>query len=97
MPPDPLDVLPHDPAPVPAPVPPPLRTGPITCEFCECTLTPHGHALRLSDKAKKWRDHEDDAAKLRKQIEDLEAAKRQLTSELAALKAKSSGGLFGID
>jgi hypothetical protein len=83
---DPLGNLPpHDPPPSP---PPPAGTRPLTCEFCECRLTPMGHALELSPKAKKWRDHSDDLAKANEKIATLEETIRERDRTIASLQAK---------
>jgi len=59
-------------------------------------LTPHGHALELSDKAKRWRDHSDDIAKLNAKLEALEATNREQSRELSALKATTAKRAFSI-
>lgn len=52
----------------------------IVCEFCECTVSLRGRVLKRSEKAKAILDLDDDADKLRKEVErltaELEAAKR---------------------
>jgi hypothetical protein len=95
---DPREALPPENPPAPAivpPEPPPLRTGPITCEFCECSLTPHGHALKLSDKARKWRDHADDIDKLNAKINELETKVRTQQAEIAVLTPSEKHSFFG--
>jgi hypothetical protein len=87
---DPLGNLPPHPEPVIVAPPAPAGARPLTCEFCECRLTPHGHALELSPKAKKWRDHSDDVAKLEKRIADLEDQVREKDRQLAAKPVRKS-------
>lgn len=86
------DLLPSDPPLVipGANVPPPQR-GNVVCEFCECSLTPHGDALRLSDKAKEYRGQVDTIDKLRAQVAELgekvaqlERHNRELNADLDA-------------
>jgi hypothetical protein len=77
-------VPPTDLPPTPTPdAPPNDRRVPhnITCEFCECVLTPHGHALKISDSARAYRDQKDTIADLKARIADLEAAQVALTKE----------------
>jgi hypothetical protein len=92
---DPLGNLPpHDPAPRdPQPGTVTFESAgsrPLTCEFCECRLTPRGHALELSAKAKKWRDHSDDVAKLERRIAELEETVREKDRQIAAKPVKKS-------
>lgn len=77
-------VPPTDLPPTPPPdAPPPDRRVPhnITCEFCECVLTPHGHALKISDAARAYRDQKDTIANHKARIAELEAAQVALTKE----------------
>jgi hypothetical protein len=79
---DPADLIP------PADPPPgPRRPSPqlLTCEFCECRLTPTGDVLKLSDKAKAWRDTEGDREKLTKRLAELE---RQLEDAKTQLRVQ---------
>ena len=52
---------------------------PIVCEFCECQVSMRGRVLKRSDKAKAIIDLDDEADRLRKQVETL-------TAEIAELK-----------
>jgi len=57
----------------------------VVCEFCECQLSLRGRVLTRSDKAKAIIDLDDEADRLRKQVESL-------TAEVAALKAAPAPG-----
>lgn len=69
------------PTPNPAPSPSPASDKPITCQFCECLLTPRGHALELSDKARDYRDQKESIAQLRARIAELESLNTEVTRE----------------
>jgi len=57
----------------------------ITCEFCECGLTPAGELKgRLSGKARKLRDLEESNAALTEKLEAAQATIAQLKTELSA-------------
>lgn len=71
----------------PAPVP---RSKKITCEFCECSLTPSGEFVGLSEKAKSLRSLSDDLKKALSEAETLRAKITDLEKELEAAKAKAT-------
>ena len=73
------DPLSTDP-PVNNPNPPVARRG-CTCEYCGSTLAPSGEVLRMGDKAKEFRRHEDIVDAKDKEI-------TRLNAEIADLKAK---------
>lgn len=76
MPDDPLDT-----APAPAPAPAPAARRQCTCEYCGCQLAPSGEVIRMGDKAKEFRRHEDIVDAKDKEIS-------RLNAEIADLKAK---------
>jgi hypothetical protein len=92
--PDPTELLPGNGNPNPAP--PPTRHDRLTCEYCECVLTSRGEVLRMSDKAKTFRDHDDVLIKRDRRIAELEAAieehKRQIEKLTPAQRDK-----FGLE
>ena len=63
----------------------------VTCEFCECSLTTAGEVLRFSDKAKKYRHHDDELEKRDKRIAELESAVRDVNAKLAEHAAAAGG------
>lgn len=76
----PDDPLSTDPPAAP-PVNPPISRRGCVCEFCECTLAPSGEVLKVGDKAKLFRRHDEAIEKKDKEISRLE-------TEVADLKAK---------
>ena len=76
---NPTDILPPQNAPAPA-VP-----GRLRCEYCECQLTSHGEIIRFSEKAKGFRDHEDQIVKRDKRIAELEAECAEHKQKIAAM------------
>jgi hypothetical protein len=85
---DPADLLPPGDNDPPAPAPRP-RAG-LVCEYCECRLTPTGDVLKLSDKAKRWRDTEGAGDKLTARITALERENDDLKTKLRV--ATGDGG-----
>jgi hypothetical protein len=79
--PDPTEILPGN-GNVP---PPPARHERLTCEYCECTLTSKGEVLRMSDKAKTFRDHDDVLIKRDRRIAELETQVEEHKRQIAAL------------
>lgn len=87
-PPDPLDPLPPpDPDPIPARGIPRDPQPRATCEFCECTLTSDGEVLKLSEKAKAWRDRKEpkQLEASAEKIAELEKDNAKLRADIAAL------------
>jgi septal ring factor EnvC (AmiA/AmiB activator) len=66
------------------------RREPIVCEFCECTLTPAGDALKVSEKAKQLRDIDRTITKLKHRIADLETELATAQSEASDLRRELS-------
>lgn len=88
MPDDPIALLP---ATGDAVVPEPrVRESRSNCEFCECQLTARGEVLKLSDKAKRFRDHGDREEALTQKISALETELRTLRAEHAAIVKPAS-------
>ena len=78
-----------DPEPRP-PTPIDSRRRKLCCEFCDCELTSAtGEVLKMSDKAKAYRDLKEKHEKLQAQLADLEAQHTALKSEHTALKTKT--------
>lgn len=91
MPDDPLDTAP------PAAPPSPARRQ-CTCEFCGCYLAPSGEVLRMGDKAKEFRRHEDIVDAKDKEIARLGAEITDLKAKLApaaSSPARSASGRVG--
>lgn len=61
--------------------PPPSKRK-TTCEFCECSLTPAGDVLTVSDKAKRFRKHDETIEKHVARIAELETEVRELRTKL---------------
>ena len=80
---DPANLLPGGDPPAPAPRPSATPSA-ITCEFCGCTLTPRGDAMRISDRAKKLRDLEIDHDAAVKKLTTLDNKVKELESQLRA-------------
>jgi hypothetical protein len=80
-------LLPPDP-PEPAPTPAPRRRETITCEFCQCTLTPAGEYLQLSDHAKSLRDQGERIDALKAELADSQAAVADAARLLDEARAK---------
>jgi hypothetical protein len=90
---------PNHPPDVLAPVIP--SSSRITCEFCECSLTPTGGAFRLSDRARMLRDQEEEIRRLKDALAQAEGAgetmkrdadeARRLLAEATAAKPASRG------
>lgn len=83
----PDELPPTDPVPG---APEPARARRLTCDFCGCSLAPTGEVMRMSDDAKKYRDHGDTLAKRDVRISDLETEVRALKAELAAATPKKA-------
>lgn len=72
----------------PAPDPPPAPRAPkLRCEFCQCELTPTGDCLRMSDRAREYRDQTDTIDKQKATIAEKDAEIGRLTTDLAAARA----------
>jgi len=92
---DPLNALPNPEPARPRVEPIPITREELHCEFCECTLTPRGHAMELSAKARKFRDGAETIGKLEAQIARLESELTATRSQLAeAQGTKRSRGIF---
>ena len=91
MPIDPIE-NPLPPAPEGVPAAPvvahPVQREQVTCEFCGCTLTPHGHALKLSDTARGFRDQREALSRANAKIAELETELGRVQRDLAAADAK---------
>jgi len=75
----------------PRPATPVIQPGrKIVCEFCGCQVTPQGEVMRMGDKAKEFRDHENVVLKKDREIERLNTELAAVRQELEALK-RSSG------
>lgn len=92
MPDDPLDT--NLPANRPDPNPPISRRG-CTCEFCDCQLAPSGEVLRMGDKAKNFRRHEEVVEKKDAEISRLQAEITDLKAKLQAAQGSSGSGSSG--
>lgn len=94
MPPEIDPLLPPDPVPIPPDPHPVNRRAKITCECCECELTPTGDALKISDKFRSFRTLGDkiDALKaaLDKAQADLTTITRERDDARALIPKKSS-------
>jgi uncharacterized protein (DUF305 family) len=55
----------------------------VCCEFCECQLTPHGEIVRMGERAKKFRKHEEEIEKLNAMISSQQSEISQLNARLA--------------
>lgn len=63
----------------PALTPPPAPTSgkkSITCEFCNCTLSPNGDYIALSERAKELRGQSETIDRLKETIEQLQGSVR---------------------
>ena len=78
--PDPLDT--NNPPSNPPPDPAPNRSRGCTCEFCGCQLTGNGEIIKMGDKAKTYRKHD-------QTIEDRDAEISRLNTENAKLKQEN--------
>jgi hypothetical protein len=88
------------PEPDPAPDPSPRRRAPIVCEYCDCTLTPIGDVLKVSDKARTLRKQGDRIDTLLAEIEqaktDLAAAKAEIQILRRPTETPARAGVLGI-
>jgi hypothetical protein len=78
--------------PDPAPAPEPRRK--ITCEFCQCVLTPSGEIVTMSEVTRGYRDsaekHRGEMEKRDKELADLREQLAAKDREIAALKGSST-------
>lgn len=83
----------------PNPNPAPVRSGDMArpvCEFCECNLTHTGQVLKFSDKAKRYRRHDDTIEELNGKIATLETQLREARAKLAELEPRASADSGGL-
>lgn len=80
----PDDLVPPD-AP---PITPPARAPKVTCEFCECQLTPAGDVLKMSAKARELNKLEDVITALKEQLAAARGEVTTLTQSVAELRAQ---------
>lgn len=85
------DPLPPNPA-----IDPPVNPARITCEFCECALTPTGGAFRLSARARLLRDQEEEIRKLKEALAQAEGAAETIKRDLDAARAALAAALEPI-
>lgn len=92
MPDDPLNT---DPTPTPNPTP---RETKCICEYCGCQLTPRGEVMRMGEKAREFRKHEEVVEARDREISRLTGIETALRQEIADLKrsATGSGGSEGF-
>lgn len=76
-----------------APTPEPPRNRRTVCEFCECQLTPNGEIVRMGEKAKKFRVHDETIEKHVKRIADLESELAEEKRKVAALTPSKRASL----
>lgn len=66
---------------------PPSRSKAIKCEFCESTLAPSsGDVLRVSEKAKGFREQDETIAKLQKDLKASETRNKELEGTVETLR-----------
>lgn len=78
--------LPAPPAPEPAPTP--ARPGRLTCENCQCQLTPTGDVFRMSDQAREWLRAAEDLRAARAEARDARQQLETVQGELTAARAE---------
>jgi len=79
-----LDPLP----PNPDDQPPAPTNARITCEFCQCVLTPTGGAFRHSERARTLRDQEEEIRRLKDALAQIEGASETIKRDLSAAQAR---------
>lgn len=63
----------------------------VTCEFCECVLTPSGDLFgQLSEKAKKFRDVKQELENVREQLTTAKEQVVELETKLREARGQSS-------
>lgn len=62
--------------------PRPAKKLPLVCEHCECTLTPTGDVLRMSDKARGHNKASEKLATLESKVATLETELRDARAKL---------------
>lgn len=80
-----LPAPPPDPAPTPSPPPRPSR---LTCENCQCQLTPNGDVFRMSDQARAWLRVDEERDRLRAELDEERQAHDTTRGELASARAE---------
>lgn len=65
--------------------PPTARASKLTCEHCECVLTPTGDVLKMSDKARGHLKHDEAITKAQERIAALETELRDARAKLTEL------------
>lgn len=87
---DPAEILPGN-MPAQPPAPEPTRGAKnIACDFCECSLTPSGDFLKLSDKAKQLRDQGETLEKANAKILELTRELQEARNAIARLETAAA-------